>query len=79
MRIKDNTQLTIISDSEEVEVSVPYYIFTDSLQDKGNTENITLNSFMLDVIEFLENTVDSAFYLTRKSLDQIERVYNESR
>ncbi len=62
-----------------MEVSVPYYIFTDSLQDKVNTENITLNSFMLDVIEFLENTVDSAFYLTRKSLDQIERVYNESR
>ena len=79
MRIKDNTQLTIICDSEEVDVSVPYYIFTDALQDEGNTENVTLSSFMLDVIEFLENTVDSVFHLSRKSIDQIERVYNESR
>ena len=71
MRIKDNTILTVMCDNKEYEVNVPYYIFTDSLND----EPVTLGGLTAEVIEFVENILGSDSYLSNKSLQIIEKIY----
>ena len=75
MRIKDNTVLTAVCDSKEYEISVPYYIFTDALNDPGNFEPVTLEGLTVDIVDFVENILDSDFYLSDKSLQIIEKIY----
>ena len=79
--IDDNTLLTVIAEDGDYEVSVPHYIFTDALFDADCTEEPTLGSLTLDVMEYLQGIFsdNESIYLDDKSAKKIESIFDYSR